>query len=62
MFGRDDFKEGKKKESRNRRENGCEWCLVERGSGREIGGARLFSLQTHQNSISPTWRESSRRE
>ena len=62
MFSRDDFKEEGKNRIENKRENGHEWCLVERGSGREIGGPRLFSLQAHQNSVSPTLRESSRRE
>lgn len=30
MFSRDDFKEGKNR-IENKRENGHEWCLVERG-------------------------------
>lgn len=48
MFSRDDFKEEGKNRIENKRENGHEWCLVERGSGREIGGPRLFSLQAHK--------------
>ena len=31
MFSRDDFKEEGKNRIENKRENGHEWCLVERG-------------------------------
>ena len=60
MFGWVDFKEdGKeKKKVENRRENEWKGYLVEGGGGRKkSGGAQLFSLRTHQNSISLKRRE-----
>ena len=30
------------------------------GGGEKIGGARLFSLWAHQNSITPKWGENTR--
>lgn len=59
MFGKDDFEEGEKKEWKI--ENECEWCLVGKGRGRE-NSWDLASLWAHQNSISPNWRENSRKE
>ena len=57
MFGCVDFREDGKKRVENRRENGWEGCLDERGKGRESGGAQPFSLWAHHNSISPKWGE-----